>query len=165
MSSSVFLASTGVNVPHLAGASHSSRLRSRRQSLNHWCELEGVTASFLVRSEREKYLRVNCYRGTHPKRLVASASGSTSISMSDSVGSFPPPPEGYRANVGVCVVNSDNKVFVASRSDTPGAWQMPQVMPGPQQRHSLNAQMHFTLFLYDGTLVFVDGNLKPAIYV
>ncbi|CAK9277351.1 unnamed protein product [Sphagnum jensenii] len=36
------------------------------------------------------------------------------------------PPPDYRANVGVCLVNSKNEVFVASRVDVPGAWQMPQ---------------------------------------
>lgn len=35
-------------------------------------------------------------------------------------------PSGYRANVGICLVNSDDKVFVASRLNVPGAWQMPQ---------------------------------------
>ncbi|KAK8567564.1 hypothetical protein V6N13_105524 [Hibiscus sabdariffa] len=35
-------------------------------------------------------------------------------------------PSGYRPNVGVCLVNSDNQVFVASRLNVPGAWQMPQ---------------------------------------
>ncbi|KAJ7564475.1 hypothetical protein O6H91_02G018600 [Diphasiastrum complanatum] len=36
------------------------------------------------------------------------------------------PPRGYRANVGICLVNQKNEVFVASRLDVPGAWQMPQ---------------------------------------
>jgi len=36
------------------------------------------------------------------------------------------PPPGYRSNVGVCLINSNNQVFVASRLDVPGAWQMPQ---------------------------------------
>ncbi|XP_052187410.1 nudix hydrolase 25 isoform X2 [Diospyros lotus] len=36
-------------------------------------------------------------------------------------------PSGYRPNVGVCLINSDNQVFVASRLNVPGAWQMPQV--------------------------------------
>lgn len=36
------------------------------------------------------------------------------------------PPPGYRPNVGVCLINSNNQVFVASRLDVPGAWQMPQ---------------------------------------
>ncbi|CAH8380809.1 unnamed protein product, partial [Eruca vesicaria subsp. sativa] len=36
------------------------------------------------------------------------------------------PPPGYRPNVGVCLINSDNLVFVASRLNVPGAWQMPQ---------------------------------------
>ncbi|XP_058182899.1 nudix hydrolase 25 [Rhododendron vialii] len=35
-------------------------------------------------------------------------------------------PSGYRPNVGVCLINSDNQVFVASRLNVPGAWQMPQ---------------------------------------
>ncbi|KAM7463446.1 hypothetical protein LguiA_031567 [Lonicera macranthoides] len=35
-------------------------------------------------------------------------------------------PSGYRPNVGVCLINSDHQVFVASRLNVPGAWQMPQ---------------------------------------
>lgn len=35
-------------------------------------------------------------------------------------------PPGYRPNVGVCLINSDDQVFVASRLNVPGAWQMPQ---------------------------------------
>jgi len=36
------------------------------------------------------------------------------------------PPSGYRPNVGVCLLNSMKEVFVASRLNLPGAWQMPQ---------------------------------------
>ncbi|XXG55462.1 hypothetical protein AAC387_Pa03g3127 [Persea americana] len=35
-------------------------------------------------------------------------------------------PKGYRPNVGVCILNSDNQIYVASRLNVPGAWQMPQ---------------------------------------
>ncbi|KAK4261720.1 hypothetical protein QN277_004678 [Acacia crassicarpa] len=35
-------------------------------------------------------------------------------------------PQGYRPNVGVCIINSDDQVFVASKLNSPGAWQMPQ---------------------------------------
>ncbi|KAL5761062.1 hypothetical protein ACOSP7_019559 [Xanthoceras sorbifolium] len=35
-------------------------------------------------------------------------------------------PSGYRPNVGVCLINADSQVFVASRLNVPGAWQMPQ---------------------------------------
>ncbi|XP_015895477.1 nudix hydrolase 25 [Ziziphus jujuba] len=35
-------------------------------------------------------------------------------------------PSGYRPNVGVCLINSDDQIFVASRLNVPGAWQMPQ---------------------------------------
>ncbi|KAJ4720555.1 Nudix hydrolase [Melia azedarach] len=36
------------------------------------------------------------------------------------------PPEGYRRNVGICLINSSKKIFAASRLDKPGSWQMPQ---------------------------------------
>ncbi|CAN6439064.1 unnamed protein product [Victoria cruziana] len=36
------------------------------------------------------------------------------------------PPDGYRRNVGICLVNPSNKIFAASRLDIPDAWQMPQ---------------------------------------
>ncbi|KAK7310095.1 hypothetical protein RJT34_07359 [Clitoria ternatea] len=35
-------------------------------------------------------------------------------------------PQGYRPNVGVCLINKDDQIFVASRLNVPGAWQMPQ---------------------------------------
>ncbi|KAL5139270.1 Nudix hydrolase 26, chloroplastic [Glycine soja] len=36
------------------------------------------------------------------------------------------PPEGYRRNVGICLMNNHKKIFAASRLDIPNAWQMPQ---------------------------------------
>ena len=36
------------------------------------------------------------------------------------------PPAGYRANVGIVLVNAAGGIFVGRRRDTPGAWQMPQ---------------------------------------
>lgn len=42
---------------------------------------------------------------------------------------LPPPPEGFRLNVGMCVFHPQKGVFAALRLDTPGkAWQMPQGM-------------------------------------
>ncbi|GLT55481.1 hypothetical protein SLA2020_285980 [Shorea laevis] len=35
-------------------------------------------------------------------------------------------PPGYRPNVGICLINSESQIFVASRLNVPGAWQMPQ---------------------------------------
>ncbi|KAK4785245.1 hypothetical protein SAY86_001934 [Trapa natans] len=35
-------------------------------------------------------------------------------------------PAGYRPNFGVCLINSHDQVFVVSRLNVPGAWQMPQ---------------------------------------
>ncbi|CAI5470703.1 unnamed protein product [Closterium sp. Yama58-4] len=37
------------------------------------------------------------------------------------------PPAGYRPNVGLCIVNQQGLVLVASRLDQPDTWQMPQV--------------------------------------
>ncbi len=36
------------------------------------------------------------------------------------------PPAGYRANVGIVLVNAAGRIFVGRRRDTPDAWQMPQ---------------------------------------
>ncbi|PON70259.1 Mutator [Parasponia andersonii] len=36
------------------------------------------------------------------------------------------PPEGYRRNVGICLINDSRKIFAASRLDIPNSWQMPQ---------------------------------------
>jgi len=35
-------------------------------------------------------------------------------------------PEGYRRNVGVCLINPSKKIFAASRLGKPSSWQMPQ---------------------------------------
>ncbi|XP_022726333.1 nudix hydrolase 25-like [Durio zibethinus] len=47
-------------------------------------------------------------------------------------------PPGYRPNVGVCLINSDNQIFVASRLNVPGAWQMPQggIEDGEEPRYA-----------------------------
>ncbi|OWM64069.1 hypothetical protein CDL15_Pgr011524 [Punica granatum] len=37
-----------------------------------------------------------------------------------------PPPQGYRRNAGICLINSSNKIFSASRLSHPEIWQMPQ---------------------------------------
>ncbi|XP_019108229.1 nudix hydrolase 26, chloroplastic isoform X2 [Beta vulgaris subsp. vulgaris] len=47
-------------------------------------------------------------------------------SSSSSFSSMDSPPEGYRSNVGICLINSSKKIFSASRLDIPDAWQMPQ---------------------------------------
>ncbi|KAK4756111.1 hypothetical protein SAY87_009868 [Trapa incisa] len=52
-------------------------------------------------------------------RSITFRSAFTSSSMES-------PPEGYRRNVGICLINSSKKIFAASRLDIPEAWQMPQ---------------------------------------
>ncbi|KAL2943123.1 Nudix hydrolase 26 chloroplastic [Bienertia sinuspersici] len=36
------------------------------------------------------------------------------------------PPQEYRKNVGICLINPSKKIFAASRLDIPDTWQMPQ---------------------------------------
>uniref|UniRef100_A0A2P2J8N9 Nudix hydrolase domain-containing protein n=1 Tax=Rhizophora mucronata TaxID=61149 RepID=A0A2P2J8N9_RHIMU len=36
------------------------------------------------------------------------------------------PPEGYRRNVGICLINSSKEIFTASRMNIADTWQMPQ---------------------------------------
>ncbi|XP_062174436.1 nudix hydrolase 26, chloroplastic isoform X1 [Alnus glutinosa] len=52
-------------------------------------------------------------------RVSSSALHSSSSSMESA-------PEGYRRNVGVCLINPSKKIFAASRLDIPNSWQMPQ---------------------------------------
>ncbi|CAL1386801.1 unnamed protein product [Linum trigynum] len=54
------------------------------------------------------------------RTLLASSSSSSSSSSMES------PPEGYRRNVGICLINPSKKIFAASRLDIPDSWQMPQ---------------------------------------
>ncbi|KAL3523673.1 hypothetical protein ACH5RR_016507 [Cinchona calisaya] len=52
---------------------------------------------------------------------------SASSSALSSSSSMEYPPQGYRRNVGICLMNpSSKKIFAASRLDIPDAWQMPQ---------------------------------------
>ncbi|KAL6494300.1 Nudix hydrolase 26, chloroplastic [Orobanche gracilis] len=47
-------------------------------------------------------------------------------SISSSLSYMDSPPEGYRRNVGICLISPSKKIFAASRLDIPDAWQMPQ---------------------------------------
>lgn len=64
----------------------------------------------LIPSKPTVYTRVRC---------TSSCSSSPSSSMEA-------PPEGYRRNVGICLINDSKKIFAASRLDVPDSWQMPQ---------------------------------------
>ncbi|GLT88719.1 hypothetical protein SLE2022_067310 [Rubroshorea leprosula] len=57
------------------------------------------------------------HRHQQPKTLVSRTCCSSSMEA---------PPEGYRKNVGICLINPSKKIFAASRLDIPNAWQMPQ---------------------------------------
>jgi hypothetical protein len=61
---------------------------------------------------------------------------SSSSSSSMAVACNSPPPD-YRANVGICLVNEKNEVFVASRLNIPGTWQMPQCREGSMKEKTL----------------------------
>ncbi|GMY23475.1 nudix hydrolase 26, chloroplastic [Fagus crenata] len=47
-------------------------------------------------------------------------------SSTSSSSSMDSPPQGYRRNVGICLINPSKKIFAASRLDIPNSWQMPQ---------------------------------------
>ncbi|XP_075643846.1 nudix hydrolase 26, chloroplastic-like [Castanea sativa] len=60
------------------------------------------------------------------KSNTLSYSYSSSYTSSSSSSSMDSPPQGYRRNVGICLINPSKKIFSASRLDIPSAWQMPQ---------------------------------------
>ncbi|XP_012459160.1 nudix hydrolase 26, chloroplastic isoform X1 [Gossypium raimondii] len=60
-----------------------------------------------------------------PPKPIYSYSSQSSCTCSSS-SSMEAPPQGYRRNVGICLINSSKKIFSASRLDIPSAWQMPQ---------------------------------------
>lgn len=49
-----------------------------------------------------------------------------SVSLSLPALSMETPPQGYRRNVGICLVNPSKKIFTATRINIPDTWQMPQ---------------------------------------
>ncbi|KDP36122.1 hypothetical protein JCGZ_08766 [Jatropha curcas] len=49
-----------------------------------------------------------------------------SASLSLTALSMESPPQGYRRNVGICLVNPSKQIFTASRINIPDTWQMPQ---------------------------------------
>ncbi|KAM1000351.1 hypothetical protein ACFX2I_007000 [Malus domestica] len=64
-------------------------------------------------------LRRNPIIYTRTTLLCTSSQSSSSTAMEA-------PPQGYRRNVGICLINDSKKIFAASRLDIPSAWQMPQ---------------------------------------
>ncbi|KAL9659472.1 hypothetical protein QQ045_024278 [Rhodiola kirilowii] len=61
-----------------------------------------------------------------PHRKPASGSFSCCSAAPSSV-SAEVPPDGYRRNVGICLINRSKQIFAALRLNIPNAWQMPQV--------------------------------------
>ncbi|XP_062091728.1 nudix hydrolase 26, chloroplastic-like [Humulus lupulus] len=61
-----------------------------------------------------------------PLPLFPSSTTTTQSSFSSSSSAMEAPPEGYRRNVGICLINDSKKIFAASRLDVPDSWQMPQ---------------------------------------
>ncbi|XP_030447533.2 nudix hydrolase 26, chloroplastic isoform X1 [Syzygium oleosum] len=98
-------------------------------------EFSPASASLrLLRWPRDLPKRIRSdYSGSPP-----SSSSSSSSSPSPSPSSMEAPPEGYRRNVGICLVNSSKKIFAASRLDVRDAWQMPQggIDDGEDPRHA-----------------------------
>lgn len=78
-----------------------------------------ITAPFSLHCPPRSFKFTLRYQDRFGAQFCA-ASSSPSASMEN-------PPEGYRRNVGICLMNpSSKKIFAASRLDIPGSWQMPQ---------------------------------------
>ncbi|WJX20101.1 Nudix hydrolase 26, chloroplastic, variant 2 [Trifolium repens] len=67
-----------------------------------------------------------CCFPKYPHKFVKFPSLPLSALSRSSSSTMEAPPEGYRRNVGLCLINSHKKVFAASRLDIPNSWQMPQ---------------------------------------
>lgn len=67
-----------------------------------------------------------CFSNPRVRGITNQFSCAASSSSSAMAGACSDPPAMYRPNVGVCLINDNNEVFVAQRLDVPGAWQMPQ---------------------------------------
>ncbi|GFP81748.1 nudix hydrolase 26 chloroplastic [Phtheirospermum japonicum] len=63
---------------------------------------------------------------THKLRKFTALSLPAPLSSVSSPSSMDTPPEGYRRNVGICLISPSKRIFAASRLDIPDAWQMPQ---------------------------------------
>ncbi|EYU19839.1 hypothetical protein ABFS83_06G083300 [Erythranthe nasuta] len=77
---------------------------------------------FNPRIHTANFLFPNCPLKT-PKSAALSFSAPLSSPPSASMDI---PPEGYRRNVGICLISPSKKIFAASRLDIPDSWQMPQ---------------------------------------
>ncbi|XP_009146819.1 nudix hydrolase 26, chloroplastic [Brassica rapa] len=80
----------------------------------------------LLRNYPLKPLKFSSQPFSHRCRQSPASSSSSSARCCSSSSSMESPPEGYRRNVGVCLMNPSKKIFAASRLDIPSAWQMPQ---------------------------------------
>ncbi|XVF07542.1 hypothetical protein REPUB_Repub06bG0148000 [Reevesia pubescens] len=96
---------------------------SKRCSKIAGCQLVGNSVFYGYGTERrnclchlDKFSGVSLYY-----RLLKIPSTSISASLS-----IEGPPDGYRKNVGICLVNPSKKIFSASRIFIPNTWQMPQ---------------------------------------
>ncbi|KAG6743981.1 hypothetical protein POTOM_052685 [Populus tomentosa] len=56
------------------------------------------------------------------------------------------PPDGYRRNVGICLVNPSKKIFTASRINIPYTWQM------PQESMRIGFSRYFSLWILNSNL-------------
>ncbi|CAN8270082.1 unnamed protein product [Cochlearia groenlandica] len=79
----------------------------------------------IFRNYPSKPLRFSILPFLHSRRQSPPSISTSSVHRSSS-SSMESPPEGYRRNVGVCLMNPSKKIFLASRLDIPSAWQMPQ---------------------------------------
>ncbi|XP_073525885.1 uncharacterized protein [Phyllobates terribilis] len=99
-------------------------------------EKQMYTSTTVQSKTPQKFISTKYQSQIVPLHLLTPITTSTSTTKTTRAFSFSPssslqqsmefPPEGYRRNVGICLINSSKQIFVASRLDIPDAWQMPQ---------------------------------------
>ncbi|CAL5354658.1 unnamed protein product [Camellia sinensis] len=86
---------------------------------------EQVLSNPTLSSSPNYPLKSNIFTTLPLLRLNHLCNRSTTSYFSSS-SSMEAPPERYRRNAGICIINPSKKIFAASRLDIPDSWQMPQ---------------------------------------
>ncbi|XP_071721814.1 nudix hydrolase 26, chloroplastic-like [Rutidosis leptorrhynchoides] len=81
--------------------------------------LHRSSSAIVLPKQPPKFSKFTNFPPVHHHSLLLLSCVSSSLSMESS-------PEGYRRNVGICLLNPSKKIFAASRLDIPDSWQMPQ---------------------------------------
>ncbi|KAJ8526345.1 hypothetical protein K7X08_028822 [Anisodus acutangulus] len=121
-------------IPHTESMPERSRIDAIDASTTHVVvpTTSPTTAAMTVVQFNTSIPSLNCPPKSHqitplPLLRFKRCKTASFASLPSSSSTMENPPEGYRRNVGICLMNPSNKkIFAASRLDIPSAWQMPQ---------------------------------------